>query len=148
MQPRSTTTSSTGGSDVAIFADTSFLYAAIDERDDRHADAVAALAAGGGGGLLTTSHVLGETWTLTRRRLGHGAARALLEAVRSSRLYTIVTPGQRLEERAFEWLLQHDEREYSFVDAVSFVTMRDRGLDTALAFDADFEAAGFSTLRG
>jgi predicted nucleic acid-binding protein len=133
---------------VSIFADTSFLYAAIDRQDDRHRDAVAALGSTAGRGLLTTSHVLGESWTLTRRRLGHRAARSLLEAIRASRLYTVVTPGQRLEERAFEWLLRHDEREYSFVDAVSFVTMRDRGVDTALAFDADFEAAGFSTLRG
>jgi predicted nucleic acid-binding protein len=109
---------------------------------------VAALESTAGQGLLTTSHVLGESWTLTRRRLGHRAARSLLEAIRASWLYTVVTPGQRLEERAFEWLLRHDEREYTFVDAVSFVTMRDRGVDTALAFDADFEAAGFSTLRG
>lgn len=131
-----------------IFVDTSFLYAAIDKRDDRHPDAVAALEESGGSGLLTTSHVLGESWTLTRRRLGHHAASSLLGAVRTSPLYTVTTPGRRLEERAFEWLLGHDEREYSFVDAVSFVTMEDQGLDTALAFDADFEAAGFSTLRG
>ena len=131
-----------------IFVDTSFLYAAIDSRDERHPDAVAALAAAGGQGLLTTSRVLGESWTLTRRRLGHRAAVSLLDAVRSSRLYTIATPTQRLEERAFDWLRRQDEREYSYVDAVSFVTMKDRGVDTALAFDADFEAAGFSTLRG
>ncbi|MFN8111900.1 MAG: PIN domain-containing protein [Solirubrobacterales bacterium] len=131
-----------------LFVDTSFLYAALDRRDDRHEDAVAVLDEASGQGLLTTSHVLGESWTLTRRRLGHRAAVSLLEAVRQSRLYTVVTPGQRLEERAFEWLHGHDEREYSSVDAVSFVTMRDRSVDTALAFDADFEAAGFSTLRG
>lgn len=140
--------SSTAGNGAVVFVDTSFLYAAIDRRDDRHEDAVAALGDAGGRGLLTTSHVLGESWTLTRRRLGHRAAVSLLEAVRASRLYTIVTPGQRLEERAFEWLLGHDEREYSFVDAVSFATMRGRGVETALAFDADFEAAGFTTLRG
>ena len=139
-------TSSTG--DAVLFVDTSFLYAALDRRDDRHEDAVAVFGEAGGEGLLTTSHVLGESWTLTRRRLGHRAAVSLLEAVRQSRLYTIVTPGQRLEERAFAWLHDHDEREYSFVDAVSFVTMRDRSVDTALAFDADFEAAGFSTRRG
>ncbi len=131
-----------------IFVDTSFLYAAIDKRDDRHQDALAALDAAGGDGLLTTTHVLGESWTLTRRRLGHRAAVSLIAAIRASTLYTLATPGRKLEERAFEWLVQHDEREYSFVDAVSFVTMEDRRVETALAFDADFEAAGFSTLRG
>jgi len=45
------------------------------------------------------------------------------------------------------WLRQHDEREYSFVDATSFRVMRDRRLREALAFDDDFSAAGFVQLR-
>lgn len=45
------------------------------------------------------------------------------------------------------WLRQHDEREYSFVDATSFAFMRQEGIDRALAFDGDFSAAGFVELR-
>ena len=52
-----------------------------------------------------------------------------------------------LEEAAHEWLRVHDEREYSFVDAVSFQLMGERNILDALAFDADFHAAGFRTLR-
>lgn len=44
-------------------------------------------------------------------------------------------------------LRRHDERGYSFVDAVSFAVMSDLRLHEAFAFDGDFAAAGFAELR-
>lgn len=55
--------------------------------------------------------------------------------------------SEKLEEEALRWLRQHDEREYSFVDATSFAFMRAKGITEALAFDGDFAAAGFTELR-
>lgn len=52
-----------------------------------------------------------------------------------------------LAAAAWEWLEQHDERVYSFVDAASFAMMRADGITDALAFDGDFLAAGFVELR-
>ena len=52
-----------------------------------------------------------------------------------------------LERRAISWLRKRDEREYSFVDATSFVLMRSMRIRDALAFDGDFTAAGFRELR-
>lgn len=51
------------------------------------------------------------------------------------------------ESDAFAWLRRHDERQYSFVDATSFVLMRSLRIRQALAFDGDFSAAGFAELR-
>jgi len=49
-----------------------------------------------GGGLLTTNHVIGETWTFLRRRLGHPEARTFVErAERSARLLIIHVGGGR-----------------------------------------------------
>ena len=48
---------------------------------------------------------------------------------------------------AWAWLSRHDERAYSFVDAVSFRVMQRRRLTEALAFDGDFTAAGFIEIR-
>lgn len=59
----------------------------------------------------------------------------------------VVRVPEELEAEALEWLRQHDEREYSFVDATSFAFMRARGIEEALAFDGDFAAAGFTELR-
>jgi predicted nucleic acid-binding protein len=51
------------------------------------------------------------------------------------------------ESEAWRWLRRHDEREYSFVDATSFAFMRRRRIREALAFDGDFNAAGFVEVR-
>jgi predicted nucleic acid-binding protein len=55
--------------------------------------------------------------------------------------------SEQMEAEALLWLRQHDEREYSFVDAISFAFMRAKGIEEALAFDGDFAAAGFTELR-
>ncbi len=55
--------------------------------------------------------------------------------------------SQPVEEDALRWLRRHDERENSFVDATSFAFMRAEGIESALAFDGDFSAAGFVELR-
>jgi predicted nucleic acid-binding protein len=45
------------------------------------------------------------------------------------------------------WLRRRDDREFSWVDATSFATMRNLRVSNALAFDDDFASAGFSELR-
>lgn len=129
------------------FVDTSFLFALARASEEHHAEAAALQQAHAGSTLVTTSHVVGECWTLINRRLGHRAAARVANAVRSSPRYEILRARPETEERAWEWLLRHDEREYSFVDAVSFAVMRERGITEAFAFDRDFEAAGFRLAR-
>ncbi len=52
-----------------------------------------------------------------------------------------------LEREALRWLRRHDEREYSFVDATSFIVMKSERIRAALAFDGDFTSAGSRELR-
>lgn len=59
----------------------------------------------------------------------------------------LVFVGEELATEALEWLRQHDERAYSFVDATSFALMRSLGVERALTFDSDFAIAGFATLQ-
>src|SRR5205807_425208 len=97
--------------------------------------------------LVTTNQVRGETWTYLRRRAGHAAAVGFLDVLEDSPRVRVERVRQEAEERALAWLRQHDEREYSFVDATSFVVMRVLRIHEALAFDGDFSAAGFVELR-
>lgn len=130
-----------------IFVDTSFWIAQANGRDHHHAEAQSLLAERGDAGLVTSNHVRGETWTYLRRRAGHRHAVAFLDAVERSPRVQILTLSEDLEGQALGWLRRHDEREYSFVDATSFVLAKALRIREVLAFDGDFSAAGFVELR-
>jgi predicted nucleic acid-binding protein len=51
------------------------------------------------------------------------------------------------EAEAWDWLRRHDEREYSFVDATSFVVMRRLRLLEAMGMLGEFAAGGFVEAR-
>jgi predicted nucleic acid-binding protein len=127
-----------------IFVDTSFWVALRNRRDSNHTRAAGLLAAHADAALMTTNHVRGETWTYLRRRAGHRAAVDFLEVVERSPRIRVTQVGEDLEAEALRWLRRRDEREYSFVDATSFATMRSLRVVDVLAFDDDFAAAGFN----
>ncbi|MBV8527218.1 MAG: PIN domain-containing protein [Candidatus Dormibacteraeota bacterium] len=128
------------------FVDTSFWYALQNRRDSEHEQA-RTIHARGLGQLVTSVAVLGETWTLIRRRDGHGAAVRFLDLASGLPRLEVVQAGDDVVRDAWTWLRSHDEREYSFVDATSFALMRVRRIREALAFDGDFYAAGFVEVR-
>ncbi|MDQ3485885.1 MAG: PIN domain-containing protein [Actinomycetota bacterium] len=129
------------------FVDTSFWFGLYTVADARHGEA-AALWRAGEERLLTSTLVLGETWTLLRlRRTSHERALALLDAIRASPRVEVASVDDADETQAWAWLHEHGERVYSYVDATSFALMRRRRLHTAYAFDGDFAAAGFVEVR-
>jgi predicted nucleic acid-binding protein len=130
-----------------IFVDTSFWIALRNRRDPRHAEATTLLRARADGGFATSNQVRGETWTYLRRRAGHDGAVEFLDALERSPRVQLFSITEKQEQQALKWLRQRDEREYSFVDATSFVLMRELRIRDALAFDGDFSAAGFVELR-
>lgn len=130
-----------------IFVDTSYWIALRNRRDPHHEAAVSLLEDHGESALVTSNHVRGETWTYLRRRAGHVAAVDFLDALERSPRVRLVRVDAEQEETAVDWLRRHDEREYSFVDATSFVLMRSLRIADAFAFDGDFTAAGFVELH-
>jgi uncharacterized protein len=130
-----------------IFVDTSFWYALADPRDPRYDAAVRLFARRQDQRLVTTDRVIEELWTLTVRRRRHRRAVQTVKLVRGSTQLRIQPVTEPLAVEAWAWLERHDEREYSFVDASSFATMRLLGMTEALAFDGDYSAAGFVELR-
>ncbi len=134
-----------------IFADTSWWAAWVLPTDTRHRDALDMITrVSAREQVLTTNLVVGETWTLLRRRASHRTAVGFVDRtqeLQSSGKLSVHAVTANDESRAWRWLRHRDEREYSFVDAVSFEVMRSRNLHAALAFDNDFAAAGFIELR-
>ena len=128
------------------FVDASFWIALLVPRDRRHEEATR-LWVEDSGPVRTSNLVVGETWTLLRRRAGHGTAVRFITMIEDSRRVSVTLVDHAIDERAWEWLRHHDERSYSYVDATSFEIMRRERILEALAFDNDFTAAGFVEVR-
>lgn len=130
-----------------IFVDTSFWAALINRADANHARASALLEVHASDRLITTNEVRGETWTFLRRRAGHAAAVRYLDRVAASPRVEVLRVSEDSEAEAEQWLRRRDDREFSWVDATSFATMRALGMTDAFAFDGDYAAAGLTELR-
>lgn len=131
-----------------IFVDTSFWVAIHNRRDGHHEEARTLVERHSRRQLVTTNQIRGETWTFLRRRAGHRTAVSFLDVLERSPRVSLALVSERAEQRALSWLRQHDEREYSFVDATSFDVMRTMRIRDAMTFDdGDFAAAGYVELR-
>lgn len=130
-----------------VFADTSGLYALLTRTDRFHPEATRIFddLADRRTALLTTSYVLVETYALLTRRVGLPAVERFREDF--APLLDPVWIDGPLHERGLDLLLERGKTGLSLVDAVSFEVMRDRGIERAFAFDANFEDEGFELLR-
>lgn len=126
-----------------IFVDTSALLALLDEDDLHHREASELFrgAIEQSAHLLTHNYILVEALTLARRRLGSAAADRLADAYLP--VLTTIWIDEPLHRAALA-AQRATGSSVSFVDRVSFEVMRREGIQQALAFDTDFETAGFS----
>ncbi len=127
-----------------MLVDTSGLYAVLDELDPAHGSAREAFAGLSGEDLLTHSYVVVESASLVQSRLGNDAVRDLRQWLLGP--VEVVWVDRDLHEAGMSALLAAGRRDISLVDWVSFELMRRRGIETAFAFDRDFEAQGFTII--
>lgn len=131
-----------------LFVDPSAWYALADKGDANHTLArdffPHALAEYRD--LVTTNHILGETYTLIRSRLGYEAVWEFLKRVRQSQRVERIFVTESWEQKAYTLLKRYSDHDFSFVDGTSFVVMKAIGISDAFAFDRHFSTAGFTTL--
>jgi uncharacterized protein len=127
-----------------VFADTSGLIALLNASDDHHDRAARAFTTlrSRRAALVSTSFVLVETYALIGRRLGLDAVLRFRSDV--APLIDIVWIDEALYNAGLDLLIERRKRQLSLVDAVSFVTMRQRHVAEAFAFDPHFEQEGFA----
>jgi len=130
-----------------VFVDTSAVLALLNPSDENHEPSrrVFEKLQARDAPLLTTSFVLVETYALVGRRLGLEAARRLRADF--APLLDVVWVDDALHEAGLDLWLGRRKRQLSLVDAVSFVTMRQRSVSEAFAFDPHFEEEGFELIR-
>jgi predicted nucleic acid-binding protein len=128
-----------------IVVDTSALFAVIDARDARHADAVATLQqlAVQDEPTAIPNYVVAESLSLVHRRLGMEHARRLQRLLIAPAEILWTTP---LEHATATEQFIESGRALSFVDCATIASMRARGLTRIFTFDEDFERVGFDVL--
>ena len=130
-----------------IFVDTSAFYALMDRSDGNYkkaADMWASLLEKNLY-LYTSNYVIVETLALLQSRLGFEAANLWYRDVLSL-AETLWTDGA-IHNLAHELWLSLGRSKLSFVDCVSFVTMRHYKIEKVFGFDRHFEEQGFEILN-
>jgi predicted nucleic acid-binding protein len=129
---------------MSLFVDTSIWYAAADSSDAGNACAKAILTSGEP--LVTTDHVLVETWTLIRYRVGRPAAERFWEGLRAG-VASVEAVGVADLEAAWQIGAAWRDQDFSIVDRTSFAVMRRLGIERAASLDDDFAIFRFGPNR-
>jgi predicted nucleic acid-binding protein len=93
--------------------------------------------------LVTTTYVFAEVVTFFNSRRRHDKAVAVGEMLLTSPSVQLIAVDDALFREGWSHFRRHADKTYSLTDCISFVVMRQHGIDTALAFDHHFEQAGF-----
>ena len=128
-----------------ILVDTSFIIALVNERDQYHQPAIESADQYDGQSLVVTDGVLLEVANALARGYKVEAIQ-IIEDLLSAEDVEVVHITINLFNKAFELYKTHQDKTWGLVDCVSFVVMRDQGINTALTFDRHFIQAGFQVL--
>jgi predicted nucleic acid-binding protein len=128
-----------------LFIDTAYLLARVNRRDQYHSRANALTRQYIGRRFIVTDGVLLETGNALARRFRPAAIR-LIEQFLASPQIEVVYMTPELFAAAIALYKQMDDKQWSLVDCVSFVVMRERSIAAALTSDRHFIQAGFQAL--
>jgi predicted nucleic acid-binding protein len=129
----------------SIFADTSYFVALSGPNDSYHARAVE-LSATLIAGIVTTEYVLVETGGLLLRPEDRPAYVNLVRDLESDPSVQIVPASKQLFRAGFDLFARRPDKDWSLVDCISFVVMKQRRLKEALTTDHHFVQGGFRAL--
>jgi uncharacterized protein len=129
-----------------VFVDTGYLLALEIANDQHHQAAVqhwqrivTTLPP-----LVTTSYVFDEVVTFFNSRGHHAKAVQIGNDLLRSASLQLIHVDEGLFYEGWTYLQQHQDKDYSLTDCISFVAMQRLSISTALAFDRHFVQAGFT----
>ena len=127
-----------------VFVDSSGFFAALDEKDPFHAEAIRLFkqAEAGRWTLFTTNYVVHETWALVQRRLGWIALDDFLSILLPACQIEYI--GPRFHEAGVQRCRAERVRRLSLTDCVSFESMDRRGVREAIVNDVHFLSRGYT----
>jgi uncharacterized protein len=93
--------------------------------------------------LVTTSYVFDEVVTYFNSRGYHAKAVEVGNRLLKSPSVQFVQVDEGLFMEGWQYFQQHQDKDYSLTDCISFVVIKRFGIETAFAFDQHFVQAGF-----
>lgn len=134
-----------------LFADSGYWVAFLYPRDQHHARATAEANELGQVSIVTTQMALTEVFN-AMARTGEAGRRHVVQLLRDLENdpdIEIVPQTDAQFRAAVERYASRSDQTWSLTDCASFLVMEERGITEALAYDRDFEQAGFvALLRG
>jgi len=129
-----------------VFVDTAYVLALVNERDQYHDRAQELADLFEGQQLLITDAILLEIGNALARGFKEQAIEIIGRFIESEEV-EIVRHTAEVFDKAFALYKKYQDKEWSLVDCISFVVMRERGIKTALTFDNHFQQAGFTPIK-
>lgn len=134
-----------------VFADAGYWIALWNPRDALHQKAVALANALGESAIVTTQLVLVEALNSMagRREFRRTFTAQRVQELESDPYLEVIPQTDTQFKAAVERYAARSDQRWSLTDCASFLVMEERGITEALAYDRDFEQAGFvALLRG
>ena len=131
-----------------LFADSGHWIALLHPRDQMHERANAIAAGLGSAAIVTTQMALAEALnhlSAEGARFRNLAVRMVGELENNPNVEIIPQTGLQFEAAVERYAARSDQR-WSLTDCASFLAMEERNITEALAYDRDFEQAGFVAL--
>ena len=131
-----------------VFADSGFFIALVDDSDQLHDRAVQWAARRRHDSIVTTQMALAEMLNHVSRHGPHVRAEVaeLAHDLERQPRIEIIPQTDAQFRAAFERYAARPDQRWSLTDCASFLVMEERGISEALAYDRDFEQAGFTAL--
>lgn len=131
---------------MAVFLDTSALFAVLTAEDAAHGAALPVWKelVTSGETLVTTNYVVVETFTLLQRRASLAAAVAFSKTVVPE--FQVEWVEANDHNAAVRLVVRENRRDLSLVDCASFVVMRRLDVIRVFAFDTHFAEQGFQVI--
>ncbi len=128
-----------------LFADTSYWLALELNNDQNHERALTHWQSliKNPFNLVTTSYIFDETVTYLNSRNHHEKAVEVGENLLLSPTIELVHIDDNLFFEGWTMIQKYQDKRYSLTDCLSFIVMKQKGLETALTFDRHFAQAGF-----
>lgn len=131
----------------AFFIDSSFFFALVDKSNQSH-PRVKKLYQQLAPSCLTTNYVFAETLSLITKRLGKHVGVVFAKGIQASRQIELIAVGRRQEQQALEMYKRYQDKDFDYIDAMSFVLCREFAIQRVLTFDHHFIQMGFECLPG